>query len=720
MGSHQESPGDQNALDVIFTCDICQASISDLYQNDDSATDFQDGRSEGSDRRVTSLWLTSCMHLTCGTHLEGGGAPFHPKGEHPQAPCPVCTTKSKDDRPRKLYAVRGWEKGSYDEAIPEFLFQAPPVQFDGQDPKMEALNFQYQSLVRYSIAVRAKFLKVEEARRKAAAAAKHARAEYDSLVAQNNDLKLRMAGMEKDAALGVKLAAKMSQVTHYLTHWPKAMDEINLLRDQLERLGYAVPKHDYSLIDQPPEMDDAAKDSAVAQDFSSTGSNRKRKRSPMFRDIPTTNQTDGHHTTSMAPPKALFRVDESKLPRRNLVRDREQVDAVIPARHKSQARRHENRMWNYDDREAAESNLLEANAGRQRAAEEEYMMTGAIPHESPRQAHVENSRLSPQIGRRPLKSNPMPQRGVNSLIPETPRIAVQKHTFETDVGASHGHQNGIPVRHNLRQYYEQVTPNLQRLDRPQTRGQEFAHQNRKPQQELYSRRPPVTREAPPGPVTPLPRKIQAPGTVRLSKSGSSPFFKRGHHESAMPGLSANARMGSVSKNMQNLRMTPAQQGWDKPRTLNGLSFIRDPRGTSNELLHAQQVNPRNGSYDNYSMQLGAVRPSEAGLFKRPEPPQQRLSSSYFQNGSGAATNKTSTFQPASRSQLRPSHNPRIVPPSADHEALHIIQSSRNAAATPSFYQNQIFDRNVDHAPSHPQMESRGLFSSMGRRRTVRR
>lgn len=85
-------------------------------------------------------------------------------------------------------------------------------------------QFQYQSLVRYSIAVRAKFLKVEEARRKAAAAAKHARAEYDSLVAQNNDLKLRMAGMEKDAALGVKLAAKMSQVTHYLTHWPKAME----------------------------------------------------------------------------------------------------------------------------------------------------------------------------------------------------------------------------------------------------------------------------------------------------------------------------------------------------------------------------------------------------------------------------------------------------------------------------------------------------------------
>ncbi|KAK8226434.1 hypothetical protein BKA81DRAFT_170589 [Phyllosticta paracitricarpa] len=144
MPPHQESQ-EPNALEVIFTCDVCQASISDLYRSDDSATDFQDGRSEGSDRRVTSLWLTSCMHLTCGNHLEGGGAPFHPQGEHPQAPCPFCVTKNKDDRPRKLYAVRGWDKGSYDAAIPDVLFQAPPMQLDGQDMRMEALNVWHAS-----------------------------------------------------------------------------------------------------------------------------------------------------------------------------------------------------------------------------------------------------------------------------------------------------------------------------------------------------------------------------------------------------------------------------------------------------------------------------------------------------------------------------------------------------------------------------------------------
>ncbi|KAK7542203.1 uncharacterized protein J3D65DRAFT_689975 [Phyllosticta citribraziliensis] len=247
MTPRRESPQEPNALEVIFTCDICQASIADLYRNDDAATDFQDGRSEGSDRRITSLWLTSCMHLTCANHLEGGGAPFHPQGEHPRAPCPFCVTTDKDDSPKKLYAVRGWEKGSHDAAIPDVLFQAPPMQLDGQDMRMEALNFQYQSLLRYGTAARAKYHGVEEARRKAAADAKHSQTQHDALLAENDDLKARVAGLEKDAATAAKWSAKMPQITHYLGLWPKAMDEIESLRRQLQQLGYAVPRHDYSM-----------------------------------------------------------------------------------------------------------------------------------------------------------------------------------------------------------------------------------------------------------------------------------------------------------------------------------------------------------------------------------------------------------------------------------------------------------------------------------------
>ncbi|KAK7542204.1 uncharacterized protein J3D65DRAFT_664617 [Phyllosticta citribraziliensis] len=208
----------------------------------------------------------------------------------------------------------------------------------------------------------------------------------------------------------------------------------------------------------------------------------------------------------------------------------------------------------------------------------------------------------------------------------------------------------------------------------------------------------------------------------------------------MPGLSANARIGSVSKNMQNLRMTPAQQGWDKPRTLNGLSFIQDPRGTSNEpLLQYRQSDARNSGFENYSTQAGAVSRTEDGFFKRPERPQQRLSSSYFQNAPAPAapTRLSSSFQHASRSQLQPPppsalRDPRTVPQPppgfADREALRIIQgpSSRQAAAaTPSFYQHQIFERDgaergAGQAPPPPLMESRGLFSSVGGRRSVRR
>ncbi|KAF9637263.1 hypothetical protein BFW01_g8159 [Lasiodiplodia theobromae] len=206
MASAQHSPG---ALDVIFTCDICQASISDIYSKGNpgaSETDFQDGRAHTSDRRVTCLWLTQCMHLTCGKHLEGGGAPFHRKGEHPKAPCPLCHREKKDERPKALYAVRGLRPGNFDPDIPEVLFQVPPMKLQGQSVEKEALQFQYLSLIRYGTSMLRRHNELQK------------------LVSENQELKHKLSSSEKDNVEIGKWRQRLPKVTHYLKQWPLVIE----------------------------------------------------------------------------------------------------------------------------------------------------------------------------------------------------------------------------------------------------------------------------------------------------------------------------------------------------------------------------------------------------------------------------------------------------------------------------------------------------------------
>ncbi|KAF2085888.1 hypothetical protein K490DRAFT_67176 [Saccharata proteae CBS 121410] len=208
-------------LNIIFSCHVCQASISEIYDAGASSSDFHDGRPDTGDRRVTSLWLTECMHLVCGKHLEGGGAPFHPEGKRPEAPCPVCVLESKDVRPRRLFAVRGWKEGSYDDAIPAQLFLTPPIKLDGPGPEMEALQFQYLSLVRYGISQAKSQQQLVHAKREAESRAAEAAVGHKKLKQENQDLKAKIAELEKGQVDVVKWKQRMPQITHYLTMWPE-------------------------------------------------------------------------------------------------------------------------------------------------------------------------------------------------------------------------------------------------------------------------------------------------------------------------------------------------------------------------------------------------------------------------------------------------------------------------------------------------------------------
>ncbi|KAL0263374.1 hypothetical protein SLS55_002354 [Diplodia seriata] len=182
------------ALEVIFTCDICQASVSDIYGKGGAGateTDFQDGRAHTADRRVTCLWLTQCMHLTCGKHLEGGG------------PGP----DKNDEKPKTLYAVRGLRPGNFDPDIPDVLFQ-----------------FQYLSLIRYSTSVAHKLNELEQERRETELQAKKTASQNAALVTENKELKARLSSLDEDNANIGKWKQRLPKVTHYLKQWPMVVE----------------------------------------------------------------------------------------------------------------------------------------------------------------------------------------------------------------------------------------------------------------------------------------------------------------------------------------------------------------------------------------------------------------------------------------------------------------------------------------------------------------
>ncbi|KAF1987990.1 hypothetical protein K402DRAFT_329501, partial [Aulographum hederae CBS 113979] len=174
--------------EIIFSCSVCQATISDLYRRPKSRYLFNDGISN-VESPVTKLWLLECAHLTCGEHLEGGGAPFHRQGDHPRASCPVCTTEKDDSEPRRLFAVNGTKEGEYDPAIPKEWLLTPPIKLDDSKPDSQALRFQYLQLARYGAMVTAKLQNSQSQERDSARKLK-------SLEAENNAMREEMVRLE--------------------------------------------------------------------------------------------------------------------------------------------------------------------------------------------------------------------------------------------------------------------------------------------------------------------------------------------------------------------------------------------------------------------------------------------------------------------------------------------------------------------------------------------
>ncbi|KAF2809433.1 uncharacterized protein BDZ99DRAFT_571256 [Mytilinidion resinicola] len=229
--------------DVIFACSICQATLSEIYEKPESARGLRDGHSP-VDRVVTKLWLTECAHLTCSKHLPGGGAPFHPAGQQPTAPCPFCQQTKGESTPKRLFAIRS--RKDYDPLLPKVWFKVPPISLDNSTVEMEGLRFHYTSLLRFSAQTHFKLREtqklLEETLTGAEAfekAANEATEEILKLKCENEQLK----GIE----VAVKRwEARTPTIKHYLAGYTKLCSENKMLREKLRGVGYNIPEGRYA------------------------------------------------------------------------------------------------------------------------------------------------------------------------------------------------------------------------------------------------------------------------------------------------------------------------------------------------------------------------------------------------------------------------------------------------------------------------------------------
>ncbi|KAF2759550.1 hypothetical protein EJ05DRAFT_302159 [Pseudovirgaria hyperparasitica] len=235
-----EQRPDPTAYEIIFSCSICQATILDIYGNNCGIL----GDDATTNSISTRLWLTECAHLTCGKHLEDGA--FYPEGEQPSAPCPRCVADRRDGTPKKLFAVRGHEEGQIDKAIPRMWFDTPPTNLQKADHGLEAIRFQYLSLIQFGTGLLQSHRKLKSSHTKL----KQTMSELDKagleITSELNKCKQRVALLSKQAEEYKRFKSKEPQIRHYLGVMAKMAKENGHLKKELISLGYEVPHTDYT------------------------------------------------------------------------------------------------------------------------------------------------------------------------------------------------------------------------------------------------------------------------------------------------------------------------------------------------------------------------------------------------------------------------------------------------------------------------------------------
>ncbi|KAK6396764.1 hypothetical protein LTR65_008662 [Meristemomyces frigidus] len=286
--------------EIVFSCGMCQATPSEVYATRESNHGFHSGSAD-EDGTVTKLWIAECSHITCGKHLEGGAAPFHPKDMQPLAPCPHCMEKG-DHSFKELYSIRGLAEGEYDARIPTSWTDCPPIKLDGSVPGMEAMRFQYMNLARYAQCIDKQLRKTEHKWQTMEAAYSKERKHRRQTQAEVLELRARVEDLGKGEAQLKKWELRKPLINHYLGAVGEMARDIETMRSQLSRLGYHVPERSYTFepdkalkpketapdqrdLDQHYGESFSSSSTAVAAKHDNSSSSRKRKLAEYTADV---------------------------------------------------------------------------------------------------------------------------------------------------------------------------------------------------------------------------------------------------------------------------------------------------------------------------------------------------------------------------------------------------------------------------------------------------
>ncbi|QDS76470.1 hypothetical protein FKW77_004949 [Venturia effusa] len=614
--------------EIVFSCSLCQKTITDLYTKPRSDKGLSTG-SDGPETVATKLWITDCGHVICGEHLEGGGVPFHPVDERPKAACPVCVKERSDLTDKKLFGI-----------------------------------FQYLSMVRYGRAMRKR---LEEAKQSLAAEDKRTRQQLASIQTLRKERAELQSSIERLEAVEKKYKAykdREPEIKHYLGQFSGVATENALLKDQLVGLGYAVPQTEWSMKKPPPEggaiscnhNNDAPRGEqrpAEASDVPfrnqyrqkevqhlSSSSSRKRTREDYLEGV-----TDGDFEVLMeAPSQQRRRTRDSMLPpplptqhaaQRSLPTRRDHFDdspsrQYLDSRSNIEVHPHENapEVQAYQDgawNNARRQDMQTPRPSRPYQPSGPPLMSGVSGLASGRRGsridrQVEGAVSQPRLTRPP----PDPRNG-NEV--DSHHSMSQSHSNLLQYQQNHNEQIrnaqtpatrllpsragsrssfvrqplvSVPAHGNIRApdsgYYSNVNPHY-------TSGYE-------PLDENYGHAP----------------SRQADHWSR--PSFDSPFFKPHFHgpvqqqESPMRQRGATHQSEQLTSGLRHLRMEPVSQQ-PQPRTipsLNALSFIDEPYTSANQPVFSRRSGPFSRNQEEQPYRPAVI--SRAGFIQDPRIPHQ--------------------------------------------------------------------------------------------------
>ncbi|KAI9776456.1 MAG: hypothetical protein M1839_009567 [Geoglossum umbratile] len=249
-----------SVLEAIYSCGICFTSYSDIYKDDDPLVDTLSDPGLSLRGTVPKLWMTSCGHVICSRHLEGGDM---------MTKCTICDREFGKKNDVILYPVWGVTNGFYDARLPKAFFQVPPIKFDkiyikspeqGREPSRqereaneharEALRFQFISLTYYAKGVRGKLLETENQLRKCENELEAFKVENTELLrslhrleCQREECSGKLAVLEEEKSAWQR---KKRMAIHYVSLVGALADENAVLKKRLVSLGYPVEDTHYT------------------------------------------------------------------------------------------------------------------------------------------------------------------------------------------------------------------------------------------------------------------------------------------------------------------------------------------------------------------------------------------------------------------------------------------------------------------------------------------